>query len=323
MAIGFLKKPQGGWAIGKGRVEWRSQAPIDQPAFYAPHFFLNDPAPWLCFSEFSNQADFELPAPTGCLHFSEPSAEPFLIRTRQLLEQIGRQELSKAVPVEFATAEIGSSEIPVSKLPSSPQLFSYGFWTESEGMIGATPEILLQVQGSQLKTMALAGTASLEAPSLLDDAKEMHEHRLVIEDIQTCLSPFGDVKIFETQEKFLPTLKHLFTPIEVNLHRPMEPEQLVKTLHPTAALGGFPRDKARAWLQSQPEAGIRRRFGAPFGYVNGDDAVFVVAIRNIQRFDNKIWLGSGCGVVAGSQPEREWEELKLKRQSVRQMLGLS
>jgi isochorismate synthase EntC len=157
---------------------------------------------------------------------------------------------------------------------------------------------------------------------LLEDPKEMHGHRLVIQDIEQALSPFGRVEISDTQEKLLPTLKHLFTSIQVELAEKVSPEQLIRTLHPTAALGGFPREAAKAWLQEQPEALVRRRFGAPFGYVDGDSALIVVAIRNIQRFDDKIWLGSGCGVVEGSQPEKEWDELKLKRQSVREMLGM-
>ena len=120
----------------------------------------------------------------------------------------------------------------------------------------------------------------------------------------------------------MPTLKHLFTPIQVELTEKVSPEYLIRTLHPTAALGGFPRAAAKTWLEAQPEAGIRGRFGAPFGYVDDEAALILVAIRNIQRFDDKIWLGSGCGVVEGSQPEKEWEELKLKRHSVREMLGM-
>lgn len=322
MAVGFIKRPDGKWAVGLGNGHWQGSRPVSQPAFYAPDFFLKSESPWLVFDRFAVQSDFALPTEPQLLQFSQPSEEAFIERTKSLLDSIARQEIRKAVPVEFEIATSHSNEIPISSLPSSPQLFPYGFWTEEEGMLGATPEILFQLEGLNLKTMALAGTASLESPSLLENAKEMHEHRLVIEDIQNSLKPFGEVKIGDTQEKLLPTLKHLFTPIEVSLREAVAPEKLIPALHPTAALGGFPRAEARQWLSEQPEASMRRRFGAPFGYVDGDSALFLVAIRNIQRFDEKIWLGSGCGVVEGSQPEREWEELKLKRRSVREMLGL-
>jgi len=295
---------------------------MDRPVFYAPDFFLDNDQPWLSFGNFSIQDAFDLSVSPQNLNFSEPSREPFLWRANGLLEAIARKELNKAVPVEFAVAPGESFEIPISRLPESNQVFPYGFWTESEGMLGATPEILFQMNGYHLQTMALAGTAATTAPSLFENPKEMHEHRLVIEDIEKNLRPLGRVEIFETSEKVLPNLKHLFTPIRVELRERVSPETLVQILHPTAALGGFPREIAKTWLRKQPEASIRRRFGAPFGFVDGDAAMFVVAIRNIQRFDKKIWLGSGCGIVEGSVPENEWQELKLKRQSVRDMLGI-
>lgn len=322
MAVGFLKRPDGQWVVGQGNSHWQGSRPEGGKAFYAPDFFLKSKSPWLVFDHFSRQSDFALPTEPRSFDFIQPSKELFIERTQTLLDSIARQEIRKAVPVEFEIATADSAKIPISTLPVSPQLYPYGFWTESEGMLGATPEILFELDGLNLKTMALAGTASLETASLLDDAKEMHEHRLVIEDIQSSLSLFGEVRVGETSEKILPTLKHLYTPIEVSLHDSVAPETLVQALHPTAALGGMPRAKAKEWLLNQPEASVRRRFGAPFGYVDGDSALFVVAIRNIQRFDEKIWLGSGCGVVQGSEPEREWQELRLKRQSVRQMLGL-
>jgi menaquinone-specific isochorismate synthase len=323
LAIGFLKRPDGKWAVGLGEGRWEASAPADQPAFYAPDFFLSNSSPWLVFDEFSIRNDLSLPVEAQSLRFEEPSRDSFLNRAQNLLDSIAREEIRKAVPVEFEVADFSSDSLPISKLPHSPQLFPYGFWLEIEGMLGATPEILLRLEGQHLETMALAGTAALTAPSLLENPKERHEHNLVIEDIHSSLSAYGDVEVGETKEKILPTLKHLFTPIQVSLKEKVSAETLVKALHPTAALGGFPRAAAKDWLTKQPEASVRRRFGAPFGYVDGDSALFVVAIRNIQRFDEKIWLGSGCGIVTGSDPEREWEELKLKRQSVREMLGLS
>lgn len=322
MAIGFLKRSDGKWAVGQGECQWHASIPTGGFAFYAPDFFLQTKTPWLTFERFGLQTDLALPAEAQTLEFVQPSREVFVKRTEDLLAAISRSEIRKAVPVVFETANSQSSSIPISTLPESSQLFPYGFWNDDEGMLGATPEILFELNGLELRTMALAGTAAVAAPSLLENPKEMHEHRLVIEDIHSSLSPFGQVNVGETQEKILPTLKHLFTPIDVTLKDSISPERLVQALHPTAALGGFPRDTAKTWLAKQPEADVRRRFGAPFGYVDGDSALFVVAIRNIQRFDEKIWLGSGCGVVEGSVPEREWEELNLKRRSVRELLGL-
>jgi menaquinone-specific isochorismate synthase len=322
VAIGFLRRSPGDWIVGAGACEWLAQRPSGDPVFYAPDFFLRSERPWLRFERTVFRREFSLPTSSEKLRFVEPGRESFLQRANALLQAISEKRLQKAVPVEFAVSDARSIEIPALRLPDIDTVIPYGFWTMSEGMIGATPEILFQLEGRKLTTMALAGTASLAAPSLLENPKERHEHELVIRDVEQSLRPFGVVHVGETQEKFLPTLKHLFTPIEVELAAETSPEVFVKALHPTAALGGFPREQARRWLEAQPEAAFRRRFGAPFGFVDGDSAFFVVAIRNVQRFEQKIWLGSGCGVVAGSVPEKEWDELKLKRESVRRMLEL-
>ena len=123
-------------------------------------------------------------------------------------------------------------------------------------------------------------------------------------------------------EQQLPSLKHLLTNISLTAEMALDVEKLTRALHPTPALGGFPRAQAMRWLQSQPEAVFRRRFGAPFGYVDGDFAHVVVAIRGLQLHSGRWWLASGCGVVEGSVPEREWSELALKRESIRRSMGI-
>ncbi|MCM2323032.1 MAG: chorismate-binding protein, partial [Oligoflexia bacterium] len=110
-------------------------------------------------------------------------------------------------------------------------------------------------------------------------------------------------------------------------------ERLARALHPTAALGAFPRPAGWEWLQSRPGARNRKRFGAPFGLLWSPgtpgtagqcelEATCVVAIRNIQWEGERVVLGSGCGLIAESVLEREWDELSLKRESVKRMMGL-
>jgi menaquinone-specific isochorismate synthase len=73
---------------------------------------------------------------------------------------------------------------------------------------------------------------------------------------------------------------------------------------------------------------LRGRFGAPFGGFYRETASAelsqhcLVAIRNIQWQKTDVQLGSGCGIVPDSRLENEWDELKLKRESVKRMLGI-
>lgn len=326
----------GHFAVGFGESQWSDQ-PNDQ-AFYAPDFFLENSRPWLNFehieiwSEKAWASRFFKRHPSKLFfEFEEPDQQEF----EQRFEKIrSLKNLKKAVPVVFAKSTLESPFNPLSCLSnlsirrfSSPDprpvdQFPYGFWSNDEAMIGITPEILFSYSDKILHTMAVAGTAPLDAGSLLDDPKEMHEHQLVVEDIGAQLSGFGVVEIGQTAEKTLPSLRHLITPIQVKLNKPYSVEELTQALHPTAALGGYPRKAARTWLLEQPEAYFRRRFGAPFGFVEKGRAHVVVAIRNVQYHDNCLWLGSGCGIVEQSQSDKEWRELCLKRNSVKAALGI-
>jgi menaquinone-specific isochorismate synthase len=204
--------------------------------------------------------------------------------------------------------------------------------------LGATPEVLFSVAGVEdstiVQTVALAGTRAAEpgaAHALLADSKERYEHQLVIDDLLETLAPLGRVEIGQTRVVELPTLIHLKTPINVRVPRststPISTEGLARRLHPTPALGVSPRRLGFSEILRWDGGESRGGFGAPFAV----DATLadgtricecVVAIRNIQWHDGTIRLGSGCGIVPASDIEREWRELKLKRESVKKMLGL-
>ena len=267
----------------------------------------------------------------------EPERGKFEKALQMIDEGMENRGLAKAVPVVFATASVIVDEtrrarILTRLLQTSEPLFPYGFWSSSEGIIGATPEILFTMRSgtlTKLKTMALAGTREGKAGAaevLLSDPKERHEHQLLIEDLREVLAPFGPVTLGETSTLELPTLVHLYTPISVNASGPISFTAAAKALHPTPALGVAPRrlgfEEIKRWDSSIP----RHRFGAPFGAefqtANGPAAHCLVAIRNIQWQGAKVTLGSGCGVVAASEPDREWQELQLKRNSVKRMLGV-
>lgn len=277
--------------------------------------------------------------------WAPPSPQSFLDSFFRLQSLISSGQLMKGVPVVFDSSEEPMSSDRLRKMLMSLSRYSsagriYGFWIleddEKQGILGLTPEDLFEwsLEGT-LRTFALAGTRrkSREDPkesarAFLKDPKERREHELVIEDIREALSPLGKVVVGETGVLELPTLFHLKTPIHLHLQRRPTFEELVRLLHPTAALGAFPRKDGKEWLWeeeriSREEQNLGRiRFGAPFGWVRGEEMLCVVAIRNIQWTRSKVLLGSGCGVIAESNPDREWAELQLKRDSVRKVLGI-
>ncbi len=332
-------------------------------SFYAPNFFLDDPSPWLlpedpadpgCVRELS-ALDLQqqiaplagADAPDGPLDWTPPSLALFQQAFQDLQAQFQSGWLTKAVPVFFEHAASSSLAPPapqvarwVSALLGAPEtLTPYGCWSERGGVLGASPELLFDIHGGVLRTMALAGT--LAAPVSVDagatdvveeaflaDPKERREHRLVIEGIADTLAPFGAVTVGETGVLKLPTLWHLQTPIRVALHETPSFERLARSLHPTPALGGSPRDASLQWLRRQDARGEhtaegRCGFGAPFGVQCPDgDAFCLVAVRNVMWDADTLRIGAGCGIIRESRAEREWEELRQKRESVKRLFGL-
>ena len=187
-----------------------------------------------------------------------------------------------------------------------------------------------------LSTEAVAGTRTLESYEpgiLLNDANAIREHSLVIEDLAERLRDLGAVEIGTTDECQVPGLVHLKTPLRVRVHRtPISMREVVQLLHPTAALGVYPRNAAgQAWLQEADRRLPRWRFGAPFGVSYRRDAgnfdgnldfSCLVAIRNVQWRGERICISAGCGVIESSELEWEWQECLSKIQSIKSLLDL-
>ena len=194
--------------------------------------------------------------------------------------------------------------------------------------LGATPELLVRVKGHTLVTMALAGSqrrgrdaaedAELER-DLINSAKDQHEHLLVINDLRTRLqsqvSPSqegGGLQIGKTQSLKLRNIQHLFTPVQAALQQAKGVLPELALLHPTPALGGMPREAANQFIRAA-EPVTRGWYAAPIGWLDANlDGEFAVAIRSAVVQRERAWLYAGCGIVAGSEPQKEWDETALK-----------
>lgn len=273
----------------------------------------------------------ELGEKSAALSWKEPARADFDGAFARVQNLISQGQIDKAVPVVFARAsgEVGAARKArwlLEALGAPEVLWPYGFWTADEGVLGVTPETLFRVEGRRLTTMALAGTLAKSdgsAEDLRRSQKDQHEHRLVVEDVRAQLGSFGHVRVAATEILELPKLWHLKTEIAVELDERAECEALVRRLHPTAALGVYPRQFGWRWMRELPGQTGRARYGAPLTFELGDErALSLVAIRNVQWSGGELSLGSGCGLVKDSRLEAEWIELERKRQSVLHALGM-
>jgi len=198
---------------------------------------------------------------------------------------------------------------------------------------GATPELIVGVNGRSLTTMGLAGSigrgkTSAEddalAQELLNSAKNQHEHALVVQSIRRRLAPLASELTIPDQPGILQLgyIQHLYTPIQATLKQADGVLPILQNLHPTPALGGQPRELAMPFI-SQAEPVPRGWYGAPVGWLDHHlDGAFGVAIRSAITQDRRVWLYAGAGIVADSDPQAEWDETALKFRPMLHALGM-
>ena len=338
----FVQTAPGRVFVGWGPFEQLPFRRPERPAFYVTDFFLDDPHPWRHPAEWAEMEVAELLSslaatqqpsnPATEIDWHPPSLEEFASLFHRAQSAMEQGEFSKIVPVIFEHGSMRSDGLLahlLSQLTSLPPgLWAYGYAYKSHGMIGASPEVLFRAEARGYRTMALAGTRPVaRAEELFVDAKERREHRMVVDDIVRRLAPFGNIEVGPLGLLRLPAIAHLVTPIffaENGGNEKMSFAEMVRRLHPTAALGVSPRTPAgERWLREADRGVKRRTFGAPFGIEREDrSALALVAIRNVQWQHERVRVGSGAGLLPESQLEREFEEMRQKRDQVKALFGI-
>jgi menaquinone-specific isochorismate synthase len=194
---------------------------------------------------------------------------------------------------------------------------------ESHAFFSFSPERLYRREGNMLLTEALAGTCSKESingddhhasETLLNSEKDIREHNFVREMIYNELLKIcsniemdGEVQVLQLQR-----LAHLYTLCSARLKPEFEHDSAVlNLLHPTPAVGGVPKAPAMEHIM-ELEPFSRGWYAAPVGWVSRDASEFCVAIRSALVNGRFAYLYSGAGLVKGSDPLSEWEEVEQK-----------
>ncbi len=207
-----------------------------------------------------------------------------------------------------------------------PQNAIYRFYfepVENSAFFSFSPERLYKRDGKVLLTEALAGTCSKESingddgqasETLLNSEKDIREHNFVREMIYSELLDVCSAIDMEKEVQVLQLnrLAHLYTRCVATLKPEFQSDSAVlKRLHPTPAVGGVPKDRALLHIMHL-EPFSRGWYAAPVGWVSRESAEFSVAIRSALVDGRFAYLYSGAGLVKGSDPFSEWEEVDQK-----------
>lgn len=188
-----------------------------------------------------------------------------------------------------------------------------GYW------MGATPELLLDMRGGHLETRALAGTrrAGTEEPW---SKKNIHEHAIVADDIAGRLDALGlTVAKGNTESMPYGNIEHLCTPISADGADATDVDRIIEALHPTPAVGGFPRNKAIRDIV-EFEDNPRNYYGGVLKLRRREGFLAYVVLRTV-HFDRRHWcVYTGSGITPESDPEEEWLETEDKARPLRLLL---
>lgn len=199
-----------------------------------------------------------------------------------------------------------------------------------DGLIGASPETLVTVTGGTVTARVLAGTVARGADpdtdheaalALASSTKDLAEHGYAVRSLVDALTPHTSA-LATSEQPFtlaLPNVWHLATDVEAVTTAETSALDLVRVLHPTAAVAGTPTDAALAAI-SRIEPSDRGRYAGPVGWIDAHgDGEWAIALRGAQ-FDLDaadargipFTAHAGAGIVAGSDPEAELLETRVK-----------
>jgi len=236
-------------------------------------------------------------------------------------------EASAVIDVAAVLGRLGATPDP-----TTAPVTVFAFTRGTRTFLGASPERLVAAQGRAFRTVALAGTTGRDpdaeadrrlGAALLASEKDREEHAVVVEMLRETLAPVATTLDIDRTPHIvrLPTLQHLASELTGELRNDLSILDLVARLHPTPAVGGWPRAAAMELLDEQEHLD-RGWYAAPVGWLDAHGGgEFVVAIRSGVIEGDRASLFVGCGIVGDSEPDREWAESGMKLQSLASALG--
>ena len=250
----------------------------------------------------------------------------------EAVRRIGAGDLEKVVLARDLIAESASSldvRWPLTRLAEDYD----GCWTFLvDGLLGATPEMLVRLEKDLVTSRVLAGTIRRTgddvhdlalAASLARSSKDLEEHEYAVRSVADALAPHcSPMNVPEAPFVLhLPNVMHLATDVTGVVRDGSTALGLAAALHPSAAVCGTPTEVALDTIRDL-EGMDRGRYAGPVGWIGADgDGELGIALRCARVEGSRLRLYAGCGIVAGSDPEAELAEAQAKFIAMRDALG--
>ncbi|MBJ8400968.1 MULTISPECIES: isochorismate synthase MenF [Citrobacter] len=245
-------------------------------------------------------------------------------------EELDKVVLARATDLQFSQPVNAAAVMASSRRLNLNCYHFYMAFSAESAFLGSSPERLYRRRDTALRTEALAGTVANHPDDhrawqlgewLMKDDKNQRENMLVVEDIcqrlQNCTQTLD---VLPPQVLRLRKVQHLRRCIWTALNQADDTLCLVQ-LQPTAAVAGIPRELAREFIQHN-EPFEREWYAGSAGYLSLRQSEFCVSLRSAKISANVVRLYAGAGIVRGSDPEQEWQEIDNKAAGLRTLLQM-
>jgi len=220
-----------------------------------------------------------------------------------------------------ADAELDPVAVVDRMLEREPTCTLFSLPVPGGRFVGASPELLVGLRGTEVRSHPLAGTISRtedDLTGLIQSLKNSEEHRLVVDDIAARLGPLlADLHVPNTPEVVtLRAVRHLGTEVSGTLKDAATSLDLLAAIHPTPAIGGVPSMMALSLIE-ELEPSPRGLFGGAVGWCDASgDGDWVLGIRGALLSGTTAVVRAGAGIVRGSEPVDEARETRIKLLSI-------
>lgn len=264
-----------------------------------------------------------IPSPISARRLGTSDIGRWRARVEAIRSAIRSGPFEKIVAARHSVVELETETASLDVLKRLEQRFPgctrFALWQGDAVFLGATPELLISRRGTSVRSEALAGsTAHGDEARMLASRKEREEHQLVVRAVLDSLEPYCDTlrPDPEPSVRELPNVLHMQTSIEGRLRERTHVLDLVRSLHPTPAVGGVPTREAIEWIVRSEDL-PRGWYSAPVGWTDANgNGEFYVALRSGLLRDGKAWVYAGAGIMADSDPDAEHAETELKMQAL-------
>ena len=299
---------------------------------------MRDGVAWLTEINMGDDGVTVLPADAarrdpGSVTFGEGSrtVDSWQKAVASAVARISAGELDKVVLARDVSVTLDDPVDPRTVLDRLAEAYPECWTFAVDGLIGATPELLVRRTGDVVVSRVLAGTIRRSQDSgkdarlaemLLASDKDHEEHRYAVGSVAAALAAHCTDLDVPVRPRLLrlANVQHLATDVTGQLVDGAPALALAASLHPTAAVCGTPTERAFAVIR-ELEGMDRGRYAGPVGWMDGrGDGEFGIALRcaQIDASDpRRLRLFAGCGLVSGSTPEAELAESEAKLEAMR------